>query len=117
VAVQITAEEIAHQEITLELVRNYLKKEKFEAEVPEAGEIPGIATGLAVTVAGGDILFVEAARTAGKGKLTLTGQLGDVMRESAQIAISYVKSKAERLGIDPVQFVLINDLIRHSINA
>jgi ATP-dependent Lon protease len=104
VAVQIAAEEITHQEITPELVRHYLKKEKFEADLPETAEIPGIATGLAVTAAGGDILFVEAARTAGKGKLTLTGQLGDVMRESAQIALSYVKSRAERLGIDPVDF-------------
>ena len=57
-----------------------------------------------MTAAGGDILFVEAARSAGNGKLTLTGQLGEVMRESAQIACSYVKSKADRLGIDPDQF-------------
>jgi ATP-dependent Lon protease len=104
VAVQIAAEAIERQEITSELVRDYLKKEKFEAELPETAEIPGIATGLAVTAAGGDILFVEAARTAGKGNLTLTGQLGDVMRESAQIAYSYVRSQAAHLNVDVDQF-------------
>jgi ATP-dependent Lon protease len=83
-------EAIERQEITSALVRDYLKKENFEAELSETVNIPGIATGLAVTAAGGDILFLKAARTAGKGNLTLTGQLGDVMRESAQIAYSYV---------------------------
>jgi ATP-dependent Lon protease len=66
--------------------------------------MPGIATGLAVTATGGDILFIEATRMSGKGKLTLTGQLGDVMRESAQIAYSYVRSKARQLNIDTAEF-------------
>jgi ATP-dependent Lon protease len=104
VVVQIAAGEIVRREIVPELVRDYLKKEKFESEVPEIIEIAGIAIGLAVTASGGDILFVEAARTTGTGKLTLTGHLGDVMRESAQIACSYVKSKADQLRIDPVLF-------------
>ncbi len=97
--VRIVAQQWSHVVVTEELVREQLKKEKFEAERSEQIEIPGIATGLAVTAVGGDILFVEATRMKGKGGLTLTGQLGDVMRESAQIAHSYVRSKAERLGI------------------
>jgi ATP-dependent Lon protease len=102
--VKIAGQQWTHVVITPELVRNYLKKEKFESESSENIEIPGIATGLAVTATGGDILFIEATRMKGKGQLTLTGQLGDVMRESAQIAHSYVRSKAERLGVDPDQF-------------
>jgi ATP-dependent Lon protease len=93
-------------------VREHLKKEKFESERSESIEIPGIATGLAVTSVGGDILFIEASRMKGKGGLTLTGQLGDVMRESAQIAHSYVRSKAESLGVDPSLFEA-NDVHLH----
>jgi ATP-dependent Lon protease len=102
--VKIAGQQWTHVVITPELVRDHLKKEKFESESSENIEIPGIATGLAVTATGGDILFIEATRMKGKGTLTLTGQLGDVMRESAQIAHSYVRSKAERLGVDPDQF-------------
>jgi len=86
-------------ELTPELVREYLRRERFEAEAAEAIELPGIAIGLAVTAVGGEILFVEATRMRGKGKLTLTGQLGEVMRESAEIAFSYVRSKARQLGV------------------
>jgi ATP-dependent Lon protease len=103
-AVRIAAKELAHVEITPEIVREYLKKEKFESESSESIEIPGIATGLSVTSVGGDILFIEATRMKGKGELTLTGQLGDVMRESAQIAHSYVRSKSNQLGVDPRLF-------------
>jgi len=102
--VKISAQELTHVEITPEMVREYLKKEKFESESSESIEIPGIATGLAVTAVGGDILFIEATSMKGKGELTLTGQLGDVMRESAQIAHSYVRSKASQLGVDPSLF-------------
>ena len=97
--VRIVGHQWSHVVVTEDLVREQLKKEKFEAERSEQIEIPGIATGLAVTAVGGDILFIEATRMKGKGKLTLTGQLGDVMRESAQIAHSYVRSKADQLGI------------------
>jgi ATP-dependent Lon protease len=74
---------------------------RFEAEVAMRSGIPGVATGLAWTPVGGDILFIEAARTPGNGKLILTGQLGDVMKESAQAALSLVKARSGELGIDP----------------
>lgn len=95
VAVKIAANEITRIDVTPELVREYLKKEKYESETSEAIEIPGIATGLAVTATGGDILFIEATRMKGSGKLNLTGQLGDVMKESAEIAYSYVRAKVK----------------------
>ena len=91
---KIASGDSAAVEITPEVVREYLKKEKFDSDTSETIEIPGIATGLAVTPVGGDILFIEATRMKGKGDFTLTGQLGDVMRESARIAHSYVRSKA-----------------------
>ncbi|HSJ97740.1 MAG TPA: S16 family serine protease, partial [Myxococcota bacterium] len=76
-----------------------LGPKRFEAEVAMRTSVPGVATGLAWTPVGGDILFVEAARTPGTGKLILTGQLGDVMKESAQAALSLVKGRAQALGI------------------
>ena len=97
--VKLTTKTWEHVMITPEQVADYLKKEKFESELSETIEVPGISTGLAVTSVGGDILFVEATRMKGNGKLTVTGQLGDVMKESAKIAYSYVRSKAEQLGI------------------
>ena len=77
-----------------------LGRPKFYQEVAARTSVPGVATGLAVTGAGGDVLFVEAASMAGKGGLVLTGQLGDVMKESARIALTYVQSHAAALGID-----------------
>jgi ATP-dependent Lon protease len=74
---------------------------KFEAEVAMTSGIPGVATGLAWTPVGGDILFIEAARMPGAGKLILTGQLGDVMKESAQAALSLVKARSRQFGIEP----------------
>jgi ATP-dependent Lon protease len=76
----------------------------FESELAMRTSVPGVATGLAWTPVGGDILFIEATRTPGSGKLILTGQLGDVMKESAQAALSIVKNKAVALGIDPTRF-------------
>ncbi len=78
-----------------------LGPEKFYNETAERTEIPGVATGLAWTAAGGDILFIEATKMPGKGSLTLTGQLGDVMKESAQAALSYLRSKSDSLGLAP----------------
>ncbi|MGB8361182.1 MAG: endopeptidase La, partial [Acidimicrobiia bacterium] len=83
-------------------VRDYLGKPKvWKDEASDRTDVPGVATGLAVTGAGGDVLFVEATTMDGERGLTLTGQLGDVMRESAQIALSYVEAHAAELGIDP----------------
>ncbi len=82
-------------------VRDYLGRAKFDSEVAERTETPGVATGLAVTGTGGEVLFVEAAVMDGAKGLTLTGQLGDVMKESAQIGLSYVRSHAGELGIEP----------------
>jgi ATP-dependent Lon protease len=102
--VKLTTKTWEHVMVTPELVADYLKKEKFEKEVSEVIEVPGISTGLAVTSVGGDILFVEATRMEGSGKLTVTGQLGDVMKESASIAHSYVRSKSKNLEIEPQVF-------------
>ena len=85
-------------------VRQILGARKFENEVAIRTCVPGVATGLAWTPVGGDVLFVEATRTTGTGKLILTGQLGDIMKESAQAALSLIKSRAKRLGIDEALF-------------
>jgi ATP-dependent Lon protease len=82
-------------------VTRVLGPSRFENEVAQRTAVPGVATGLAWTPVGGDILFVESARMPGHGKLILTGQLGDVMKESAQAALSLVKAQATELGIDP----------------
>jgi ATP-dependent Lon protease len=80
-------------------IREFLGPQKFTSEVAERTEEPGVATGLAWTSVGGEILFIEATRMYGTGKLQLTGQLGDVMKESAQAALSYVRTNAEKYGI------------------
>jgi ATP-dependent Lon protease len=85
-------------------VTTVLGGSRFENEVAQRTAVPGVATGLAWTPVGGDILFVESARMPGSGKLILTGQLGDVMKESAQAALSLVKAQATELGIDPKLF-------------
>ncbi|HND08984.1 MAG TPA: endopeptidase La [Pseudomonadota bacterium] len=86
--------------IVADKIPDYLGPQKYLSEVAERTSIPGVATGLAWTPVGGDILFIEATRMPGKSSLTLTGQLGDVMKESAQTATSYVRSRAKQLGID-----------------
>ncbi|MFY9783399.1 MAG: endopeptidase La [Acidimicrobiales bacterium] len=85
-------------------VREWLGRPHFYFESADRTSVPGVATGLAVTGAGGDVLFVEASVSEGPEGLTLTGQLGDVMKESAEIAMSYVRSHAEELNIDPKVF-------------
>jgi ATP-dependent Lon protease len=91
--------------VTASDVREWLGRPHFYFESAERTSIPGVATGLAVTGAGGDVLFVEASVSDGPEGLTLTGQLGDVMKESAEIAMSYVRSHADELQIDPKAFV------------
>ncbi len=86
--------------ITKSSVSKFLGPEKFYSEVAERIDEPGIATGLAWTPTGGDILFIEASRMAGKGKSTLTGQLGDVMKESAQAALTYIRAHSDEYELD-----------------
>ncbi|CAN5642770.1 endopeptidase La [soil metagenome] len=88
--------------ISTEDVPEYLGKARFHFEAAERTSVPGVATGLAVTGTGGDVLFIEATAMDGEPGLTLTGQLGDVMKESAQIALSYVRSHATELGAEGV---------------
>jgi ATP-dependent Lon protease len=90
--------------IGIEELREALKRQRFFQEAAERTAIPGVATGLAVTGVGGDVLFVEATSMKGKQDLVLTGQLGDVMKESTRIALSYVRGHAEELGIDEDAF-------------
>jgi ATP-dependent Lon protease len=101
VAVKVVEGEVGEQiKVDGDDVSEYLGPEKYLPEVAERTSQPGVATGLAWTPTGGEIMFVEATRMPGKGGLMLTGQLGDVMKESAQAAMSYLKSHLEALGIE-----------------
>ncbi|WP_051025304.1 endopeptidase La [Nocardia aobensis] len=82
-------------------LKDYLGRPRFTPDSVERTSVPGVATGLAVTGAGGDVLYIEANAADGERSLTLTGQLGDVMKESAQIALTYVRSHLEEIGIEP----------------
>ena len=88
------------EKITVERIAEFLGPAKHMSEVAERTAEPGVATGLAWTPVGGDILFIEATKMNGKGQLVLTGQLGDVMKESAQAALSFIRSRAKWLGLD-----------------
>ena len=101
---QIAEGNEAKIDIGAELVREWLGPRRFAGEVRKRTAEPGVATGLAVTPVGGDILFIEATAYPGKGRLKVTGQLGEVMQESAQAAHSWAWSRAERLGLDPEWF-------------
>jgi ATP-dependent Lon protease len=90
--------------ITEETVRKILGAEMYDEELYQGNDIAGVVTGLAWTQVGGEILFVESSLSKGKGTLTISGQLGDVMKESAMAALSYLKFNAENLGIDPRVF-------------
>jgi len=92
--------------ITIErdAIRDALGRQRFFQESAERTAVPGVATGLSVTGAGGDVLFIETTSMPGKDDFVLTGQLGDVMKESARIALSYVRGHAEELGLDPDSF-------------
>src|SRR5579871_2367941 len=90
--------------VDVDLVRDALGRKRFYQESAERTAVPGVATGLAVTGTGGDVLFVEATAMKGNDGLVLTGQLGDVMKESARIALTYTRAHAEQLGIDDEAF-------------
>ncbi len=104
VAMRVAEGSAERMRIGPEEVAAILGPQRFESEVAMRTSVPGVATGLAWTPVGGDILFVEAARSPGAGKLILTGQLGDVMKESAQAALSLAKARAHSLGIEPELF-------------
>jgi ATP-dependent Lon protease len=104
-ATQIASEKtVAPVTIEIEQIRDALGRQRHFQESAIRTAVPGVATGLAVTGAGGDVLFVEATAMPGKPGLTLTGQLGDVMKESAQIALSYVRGHSAELDVDPTRF-------------
>jgi ATP-dependent Lon protease len=103
-AVRIAGGEVQVVRVDAPDIEEILGAAKYENEVALRAGIPGVATGLAWTPVGGDILFIEASRTTGNGRLILTGQLGDVMKESAQAALTLVKSRAENFKIDPGVF-------------
>jgi ATP-dependent Lon protease len=88
------------ERITIERIAEFLGPAKHMSEVAERTAEPGVATGLAWTPVGGDILFIEATKMIGKGQLVLTGQLGDVMKESAQAALSFIRSRTKWLGLE-----------------
>jgi ATP-dependent Lon protease len=100
VARKVAEGEDTRVDITREKVADFLGPRKYYREVAERTMLPGVATGLAWTEAGGNIIFVESSTMKGGKSLTLTGRLGDVMRESAQASLTYVRSKAKDLGID-----------------
>jgi ATP-dependent Lon protease len=104
VAMRIAEGDTDRMRIGADQLHAILGPRRFESEVAMRTSVPGVATGLAWTPTGGDILFVEAAKVPGRGKLILTGQLGEVMKESAQAALSLVKARASTLGVDPGQF-------------
>ena len=99
VARKVAAGEVEGAMVKSDDIEEYLGARKFFSEIAERTEVPGVATGLAWTPAGGDILFIEASVSRGSGRMVLTGQLGGVMKESAQAARSYVRAHAEELGI------------------
>ena len=101
VALRIAEGSVEHVVVDAPDLPTVLGAHRFEAEIAMRTSVPGVATGLAWTPVGGDILFIEAARMPGSGKLIITGQLGDVMKESVQAALSLVKGRATELGIDP----------------
>lgn len=96
----IAMEEAYPQKVTPNDIEKLMGQEVFDKDMYEGNEVPGVVTGLAWTRVGGDILFIEALMSKGKGNLTLSGQLGEVMKESAMAALTYLKAHADDYGID-----------------
>jgi len=104
IALKIARDEEVNKNLTIEDVRGFLGAERFSKDKWLTNDMAGVVTGLAWTAVGGEILFVETSLSAGKGKLTLTGNLGDVMKESAVLALEYIHSHADELGVNPDAF-------------
>ena len=104
IAKHIAMEEEYNPKLSQEDIEKILGKPRFSIQEYEGNNVPGVVTGLAWTRVGGDILFIESILSKGKGQLNLTGNLGQVMKESAQIALSYIKSKYDKLGVNPEVF-------------
>ncbi|HXH18102.1 MAG TPA: endopeptidase La [Chitinophagales bacterium] len=108
IAKEIAMEKNYETSVSIEDVRRILGPETFDKDIYQEDQPPGVAIGLAWTYTGGDILFIETSLSKGKGELTLTGNLGNVMKESATTALSFIKSHAEELGINPEVFETTN---------
>ncbi|TVQ44746.1 MAG: endopeptidase La [Saprospirales bacterium] len=104
VAKKVAMDEVKSFTVTVESLKDILGPEKFQPDLYDEVSIPGVSVGLAWTAVGGDILFIETSKNTGKGKLTLTGNLGDVMKESASTALSFLKANAESFGLDSDSF-------------
>ena len=114
VAVRVAEGSATEKEVVgVERTQDFLGPQRFVSEVAGRTSEPGVATGLAWTAVGGDILFIEAAQMPGKGKLTLTGQLGDVMKESVAAALSYIRSRASAFGFEEGNFLESTDIHLH----
>jgi ATP-dependent Lon protease len=113
IATAVAEEKDVPGTVTTEQIREYLGRPRFfYEERAQRTSMPGVAIGVGVNAFGGDIMFIEATRMPGKGSLTVTGQLGDVMKESATAAFSFVRSRAKELGIDP-EFYTDSDIHLH----
>lgn len=104
VALKVAANEPYNAQISSEKVREILGPERFQTDLYEEKLVPGVVIGLAWTPVGGDILFIESSLSRGKGKMTMTGNLGEVMKESATTALSFIKANAAHLNLDPELF-------------
>ena len=112
VAKEVTMDKDFSVSLTKDIIKKYLGTPIFMREEYQGNELPGVVTGLAWTAAGGEILYIESSVSKGKGNLTMTGSLGDVMKESATLALQYIKAHAEELGIDPA-FIEGHDIHIH----
>ncbi len=112
IAAEVVSGKTKKVTVDREKVTKILGPKKFEPELAQRTSVPGVATGMAYTPVGGEILFIEATRMPGKGAITLTGQIGDVMKESATAAFSLIRSRTESLGIDP-KFLAESDIHIH----
>jgi ATP-dependent Lon protease len=108
VAAGVAAGKIRHRSVSARNLAEFLGPPEYESEAAQRTSVPGVATGLAYTAYGGEIMFIEATAYPGKGNMVLTGHIGDVMRESAQAALSLIRSRADKWGIDSARFTKLD---------